>query len=189
MPRDLYDSAMQHLACRQRSDMPVDRDTAGDLPACPAGAVVSPLQIDAELRTAAAHGSVDARRYLLMQQASAVLQRGIAGQVPGQSVPLSASDEREVAAVIGQLELLALRGDRDSIDALAQLVESPGLAAPDPVYAAAWRLAARQSADQPFPAEDRVRGTEEIFDGLSDAQRTQVLALAPDLFAECCRRH
>lgn len=195
---DPYATAMRELACGQRAEELAAQVALGDAlataaaeqrraEACADG-VATPSQIEAALRSAAARGDPDAQRQLLDERAGRLLRPAVAAAPPGQRPRLSATDERQLAAIVGELELLALRGQRASIESLAQLVESPVLAAPDRAYAAAWRLAARQDPTRPFPAADAVAGREELLDGLDEDQRRQALALAPELFADCCRR-
>lgn len=88
-------------------------------------------------------------------------------------------------STVSALELLALP---DAIESLAQVVASPLLRAPDPVYAAAWRLAARQPAGSSHDASTALQGEEELLDGLSEQQGAQARTLAWEIFDACCRR-
>ncbi|MCC4595862.1 hypothetical protein NRY95_01190 [Xanthomonas campestris pv. phormiicola] len=204
----MYAIAMQYEACLQRAQAPLpsavlplgidemDRAAAaaqraaerqrGD--ACAGIGRAQYAQIDTILRSAAAQGDADAQRTLLARDMRSLLERTSAGQRPGEPIALSAADQRAAEAVVAGLETLALRGDRPSIEALAQVLQSPLPAVADPVYAAAWRLAARQAPGQPFPPPERLAGREELLDGLDPTQQQQVLALAPDLYAQCCAR-
>ncbi|KQQ83961.1 hypothetical protein ASF73_17105 [Xanthomonas sp. Leaf131] len=187
----LFDSAMQQLACRERS---VERAAqiargVGSAPQsggthCVAGTA---LQIDAMLRTAAAQGDVDAQRYLLAQRASQLMQTAVAVAPAGMSAQLSQSDEQEVAAIVAELETLALAGHRDAIDTLAQVVESPLLHAPDPVYAAAWRLASRQPPGHALDPSAPLQAEDELLESLTQQQQQQARELAVELFGYCCR--
>lgn len=204
----MYAIAMQYDACRQRAQAPppsavlppgideMDRAAAAAQrdaerqrrDACAGIGRAQYAQIDTILRSAAAQGDADAQRSLLAQRLRSVLDRAGAGLRPGERIALSVADEREAEAVVADLETLALRGDRASIETLAQALESPILAIADPAYAAAWRLAARQAPGQPLPPPERLAGGEELLDGLAPAQRQQALDLAPDLYAQCCAR-
>ncbi|WP_369935145.1 hypothetical protein [Xanthomonas tesorieronis] len=204
----MYAIAMQYDACRQRALAPppsavlppgidemgrtaaaAQRDAERQhRDACAGVGRAQYAQIDAIVRSAAAQGDADAQRTLLAQRLRSVLDRATIGARPGERNPLSAADEAEAEAAVADLETLALRGDRESIEELAQALESPILAIADPAYAAAWRLAARQPPGQPFPAPERLAGGEELLDGLAPAQRQQALALAPELYAQCCLR-
>ncbi len=204
----MYAIAMQYDACRERAQAPPpsavlppgidEMDSAAAAAqrdaerqrrdACAGIGRVQYAQIDTILRSAAAQGDADAQRTLLEQRVHGVLERASAGLRPGERIALPAADEREAEAVVADLETLALHGDRPSIDALAQLLEAPTLAIADPAYAAAWRLAARQTPEQPFPAPERLAGGEELLERLDPAQRQQALALAPALYAQCCAR-
>ncbi len=189
--RGLFDSAMQQLACRQQGEQRAAQIAHGGarLPPvegrrCVAG---TQLQIEALLRTAAAHGDADAQRYLLAQRATELLQRAVAAAPAGVPAQLSASDEQEVAALVAELETLALAGHRDAIETLAQVVESPLLHAPDPVYAAAWRLAARQPPGRALDAAAPLQADEELLESMTQQQQQQARALAVELFGYCCR--
>lgn len=92
-----------------------------------------------------------------------------------------------MAVIVSDLEALALAGHRDAIATLAQVVESPLLHAPDPVYAAAWRLAARQPPGQPLDATTPLQAEEEVLDALTQQQQQQARSLAVELFDDCCR--
>ena len=204
----MYAIAMQYDACRQRAQAPppsavlppgideLDRAAAATQrdaerqrrDACAGIGDAQYAQIDTILRSAAAQGDADAQRSLLARRIRSLLDRASAGLPAGERLPLSAADEREAEGVVADLETLALRGDRPSIEDLAQLLESPILAIADPAYAAAWRLAARQAPGQPFPPPERLAGGEELLDRLDAAQRQQALALAPALYAQCCAR-
>ncbi|PPT91683.1 hypothetical protein XthCFBP4691_06505 [Xanthomonas theicola] len=204
----MYVIAMQYDACRQRAQAPppsavlppgideMDRAAAAAQrgaerqrrAACAGIGRAQYAQIDTILRSAAAQGDADAQRRLLEQHVRSVLDRATAGLRPGERILLSAADEREAETVVADLETLALRGDRPSIEVLAQLLESPILTIADPAYAAAWRLAARQAPGQPFPPLERLAGGDELLDGLDPTQRRQALGLAPDLYAQCCAR-
>ncbi|MBD7923425.1 hypothetical protein [Xanthomonas bonasiae] len=204
----MYAIAMQYDACRQRAQAPppsavlppgideMDRAAAAAQrdaerqrrDACAGIGRAQYAQIDTILRSAAAQGDADAQRSLLARRIRSLLDRAGAGQRPGERIALSAADVREAEAVVAELETLALRGDRPSIEELAQVLESPIPAIADPAYAAAWRLAARQAPGQPFPPSERLLGGEELLDALDPAQRQQALALAPDLYAQCCAR-
>ncbi|WP_342354114.1 hypothetical protein [Xanthomonas maliensis] len=191
-PPSLFDAAIQQLRCRERqlqdaAQIARAAGSAGQVGgvACQAG---TPLQIEALLRTAAAHGDADAQRYLLAQQARELMQRTVAATPAGMTATLSPDDEQAIAAVVRDLEALALRGNRDAIETLAQVVESPLLHAPDPVYAAAWRLAARQPADRPAEPGASLQGEDELLDALNEPQRQQARALAVEVFEACCQR-
>lgn len=187
----LFDSAMQQLACRQQGEERAAQIAHGGAHVpplegrrCVAG---TQLQIEALLRTAAAHGDTDAQRYLLAQRAAELLQRAVAGVPAGMPAQLSASDEQEVAAIVAELEALALEGHRDAIDTLAQVVESPLLHAPDPVYAAAWRLASRQPPDHALDPSAPLQAEDELLESLTQQQQQQARELAVELFGYCCR--
>ncbi|MBB4128536.1 hypothetical protein GGR77_003866 [Xanthomonas translucens] len=197
----MYAIAMQYDACRQRALAPppsavlppgIDEmeRTAAAAPrdACAGIGRAQYAQIDAIVRSAAAQGDADAQRTLLAQRLRSVLDRATIGARPGERNPLSTADEADAEAAVADLETLALRGDRASIEELAQALESPILAIADPAYATAWRLAARQAPGQPFPPPERLAGGEELLDGLAPAQQQQALALAPELYAQCCMR-
>lgn len=149
----------------------------------------TPLQIEAMLRTAAAQGDTDAKRYLLAQRAAEVMQRAVAEAPAGTQARLSSADEREVDALVKDLELLALSGNRDAIETLAQVVESPLLHAPDPVYAAAWRLASRQPPTRTPDLAVPLEAEDEIVESLPPRQQQQARGLAVELFGYCCRAH
>ncbi|MDV2452895.1 hypothetical protein [Xanthomonas hortorum] len=187
----LFDSAMQQLACRQQAEEQAAQIAHGsarlpplDARRCFAG---TQLQIEALLRTAAAHGDADAQRYLLAQRATEVLQRAVSVAPAGMPAQLSASDEQEVAAIVAELETLALAGHRDAIDTLAQVVESPLLHAPDPVYAAAWRLASRQAPGRALDPSAPLQAEDELLESLTQQQQQQARALAVEVFGYCCR--
>ncbi len=204
----LYATALLAVDCRQRAQAPapsvvlppgVDDTTAEDAAArraaegqwraaCRGVGQVDAAQIEAMLRTAATRGDPDAQRYLLNQRVAQLFAH--AGDIApdGQRPRLSAADERDAEDVVTQLEDRALHGDRQSIETLAQLLQSPALAVADPPYAAAWELAARQAPERPFPPPEQAVGAEELLDGLNEAQRQQALGLAPMLFAQCCAR-
>lgn len=204
----MYAIAMQYDACRQRALAPppsavlppgidVMERTAAAAPrdaerqrrdACVGIGRAQYAQIDAIVRSAAAQGDADAQRIVLARRLRSVLDRATTGARPGERNPLSTADEAEAEAAVADLETLALRGDRASIEELAQALESPILAIADPAYAVAWRLAARQPPGQPFPPPERLAGGEELLDGLAPAQQQQALALAPELYAQCCMR-
>ncbi len=139
------------------------------------------------LRTAAARGDVDAQRYLLAHHAADLMQRAVAAAPAGTQPTLPPDAEREVAVIVSNLEALALAGHRDAIDTLAQVVESPLLHAPDPVYAAAWRLAARQPPGWPLDATAPLQAEDEVLDALTQQQQQQARSLALELFDDCCR--
>lgn len=187
----LFDSAMQQLACRDQGEERAAQIAHGgthspplDARRCVAG---TPLQIEALLRTAAAHGDADAQRYLLAQHVTELLQRAVAVAPAGMPAQLSASDEQEVAAIVAELETLALAGHRDAIETLAQVVESPLLHAPDPVYAAAWRLAARQPPGRALDAAAPLQAEDELLESMPQQQQQQARALAVEVFGYCCR--
>nr|WP_316689446.1 hypothetical protein [Xanthomonas dyei] len=187
----LFDSAMQQLACRDQGEERAAQIAHGgthspplDARRCVAG---TPLQIEALLRTAAAHGDADAQRYLLAQHVTELLQRAVAVAPAGMPAQLSASDEQEVAAIVAELETLALAGHRDAIETLAQVVESPLLHAPDPVYAAAWRLAARQPPGRALDAAAPLQAEDELLESMPQQQQQQARALAVAVFGYCCR--
>ncbi len=192
MSNSLFEHAMQQLACRERQREHAAQIAHGagaaamhpDAAGCVAG---TPLQIDAMVRTAAARGDVEAWRYLLAQRASELMQHAVAMTPPGTLAMLSGDDEREVAAIARELETLALAGHRDAIDTLAQVVESPLLHAPDPVYAAAWRLAARQPPGHALDAAAPLQAEDELLESLTQQQQQQARALAVELFGYCCR--
>ncbi|AJD70749.1 hypothetical protein GUF72_08475 [Xanthomonas citri pv. citri] len=188
----LFDTAMQQLACRERQHEQAAQIARGAVSVAGlsgrAGCVAdTPLQIEAMLRTAAARGDVDAQRYLLAQHAADLMQRAVAAAPAGTQPTLSPDAEREVAVIVSDLEALALAGHRDAIATLAQVVESPLLHAPDPVYAAAWRLAARQPPGQPLDATAPLQAEEEVLDALTQQQQQQARSLAVELFDDCCR--
>ncbi|PPU96309.1 hypothetical protein XpopCFBP1817_07020 [Xanthomonas populi] len=186
-----FDSAMQQLACRERRADSVAQIARGAGSAtlqsgrnrCVAG---TQLQIEAMLRTAAAHGDADAQRYLLAQRVSQLMQAAVAVAPAGMPAQLSLSDEHEVAASVAELETLALAGHRDAIDTLAQVVESPLLHAPDPVYAAAWRLAARQPLARALDTAAPLQAEDEVLESLTQQQQQQARELAVELFGYCC---
>ncbi len=188
----LFDSAMQQLACGERraeQAAQIARGAGGTAlqsgnNRCVAG---TPLQIEAMLRTAAARGDVDAQRYLLAQRVSQLMQDAVAIAPVGMPAQLSPGDEQEVAAIVAELEMLALAGHHDAIDTLAQVVESPLLHAPDPVYAAAWRLAARQPPGHALDAAAPLQAEDELLESLTQQQQQQARALAVELFGYCCR--
>ncbi|WP_372392642.1 hypothetical protein ACCQ05_00905 [Xanthomonas sp. NCPPB 3582] len=185
----LFDHAMQQLACRERQREHAAQIARGAAmqpggTGCVAG---TPLQIDAMVRTAAARGDAEARRYLLAQRAAELMQRAVAMAPAGTPATLSADDEREVAAIVRQLETLALAGQRDAIETLAQVVEAPLLQAPDPVYAAAWRLAARQPPGRTLDAAAPLQAEDELLESMTQLQQQQARALAVELFGYCCR--
>ncbi|WP_238156026.1 MULTISPECIES: hypothetical protein [Xanthomonas] len=187
----LFDSAMQQLACREQDEQRAAQIAHGIAPRpsldarrCVAG---TPLQIEALLRTAAAHGDANAQRYLLAQRVSELLQRAVAAAPAGMPAQLSASDEQEVAATVAELETLALAGHRDAIETLAQVVESPLLHAPDPVYAAAWRLAARQPPGRALDAAAPLQAEDELLESMPQQQQQQARTLAVEVFGYCCR--
>ncbi|SOO21569.1 conserved hypothetical protein [Xanthomonas citri pv. fuscans] len=190
--RSLFDTAMQQLACRERQHEQAAQIARGGVLVAGlssrAGCVAdTPLQIEAMLRTAAARGDVDAQRYLLAHHAADLMQRAVAAAPAGTQPTLSPDAEREVAVIVSDLEALALAGYRDAIDTLAQLVESPLLHAPDPVYAAAWRLAARQPPGRPLDATAPLQAEDEVLDALTQQQQQQARSLALELFDDCCR--
>lgn len=186
----LFDNAMQQRACRERQHEQAAQIARGAVSAaglsgragCVAG---TPLQIEAMLRTAAARGDVDAQRYLLAQRAADLMQRAVAAAPTRTQPTLSPDAEREVAVIVSELEALALAGHRDAIDTLAQ--ESPLLHAPDPVYAAAWRLAARQPPGRALEATAPLQAEDEVLDALAQQQQQQARTLAVELFDDCCR--
>ncbi|PPT99191.1 hypothetical protein XarbCFBP7408_15655 [Xanthomonas arboricola pv. guizotiae] len=190
--RSLFDTAMQQLACRERQHVQAAQVARGAVAAtgqparagCVAGTL---LQIEAMLRTAAARGDVDAQRYLLAQRVAEVMRRAVDATPAGMQTTLSPDAEREVAAIVSELEALALAGHHDAIDTLAQLVESPLLHTPDPVYAAAWRLAARQPPAHALDAAAPLRGEDEVLDSLTQQQQQQARIFAVELFNDCCR--
>ncbi|WP_245879437.1 hypothetical protein [Xanthomonas pisi] len=191
-PLDLFDSAMQQLACRERSEQHAAQIARGAGAAAPESAsnrcvAGTQLQIEAMLRTAAANGDADAKRYLLARRAAELLQRAVAGAPAGMPAQLSASDEQEMAAIVAELEALALAGHRDAIDTLAQVVESPLLLAPDPVYAAAWRLASRQPPGHALDPSAPLQAEDELLESLTQQQQQQARGLAVELFGYCCR--
>ncbi|WP_052688144.1 hypothetical protein [Xanthomonas sp. MUS 060] len=203
----LYVTALLALDCRQRAQEPApsamlppgsDEATNEDAKAdrlaeqrrrvaCRGVAQIDDAQAEAMLRTAAVHGDADAQRYLLKRRVEQLAARAVAAD--GQLKPLSAADQHDAEDVVRQLEDRALNGDRQSIDALAQLLASPWLTVADPPYAAAWELAARQAPERPFPPPEQLVDAEELLDGLNEAQRQQALSLASGLFAQCCARH
>lgn len=204
----LYATALLALDCRQRAQAPpsspallpgADAEDAAAaaarlvaerrrLAACRGVARFDAGQVEAMLRSAAARGDADAQRQLLAQRVAQLVARAGSVDADGPRTVLSAADERDAEDVVTQLEDRALRGDRASIDALAQLLRAPWLAVADPPYAAAWQLAARQAPERPFPPPEQALGAEELLDGLNEAQRQQALSLAPSLFAQCCAR-
>lgn len=194
VPQRLFDAAIQQLACRERQQEQAAQIARGVVATamqpgrdgCTAG---TPLQIEAMLRTAAAQGDTDAKRYLLAQRAAQVMQRAVAEAPAGTQARLSSADEREVDALVKDLELLALSGDRDAIETLAQVVESPLLHAPDPVYAAAWRLASRQPPTRTPDLAAPLEAEDEIVESLPPQQQQQARSLAVELFGYCCRAH
>ncbi|WP_425525521.1 hypothetical protein [Xanthomonas hortorum] len=186
----LFDSAMQQLACREQAEERAAQIAHGsarlpplDARGCFAG---TQLQIEALLRTSAARGDADAQRYLLAQRATEVLQRAVSVAPAGMPAQLSASDEQEVVVIVAELETLALAGHRDAIETLAQVVESPLLHAPDPVYAAAWRLAARQPPGRALDAGAPLQAEDELLESMTQQQQQQARALAVELFGYCC---
>ncbi|OQP85192.1 hypothetical protein IA54_016635 [Xanthomonas phaseoli pv. syngonii LMG 9055] len=188
----LFDTAMQQLACRERQHQQAAQIARGGVMVAGlsgrAGCVAdTPLQIEAMLRTAAARGDAAAQRYLLAQRAADLMQRAVAAAPAGTQPTLSPDAEREVAVIVSELEALALAGHRDAIDTLAQVVESPLLHAPDPVYAAAWRLAARQPPGQLLDATAPLQAEDEMLDALTQQQQQQAPSLAMELFDDCCR--
>ncbi|WP_425530585.1 hypothetical protein [Xanthomonas campestris] len=187
---DLFDTAMQALACTERLQQRRAQIARGATaqPAQVLCTAMPPEQVDALLRTAAARGDLAAQRYLLAQRAAQMMQATAATTPAGQQARLAPNDEREMASIVSALELLALQGQPDAIESLAQVVASPLLRAPDSVYAAAWRLAARQPAGSSHDASTALQGEEELLDGLSEQQGAQARTLAWEIFDACCRR-
>jgi hypothetical protein len=202
-PQVLYARAARYEDCAQQAE----RDASPTPPFEPAEAVVAdvPTQTQtlheacrrigpaqyAEVRrlmqAAAASGDASARVYLLQQRAGALLERLSAAAGETGVVPLTIADRHEADLIVAELEELAFAGQRDAMQTLQQVMDARVLASSEPVYAAAWRLAAEQPAGHPLSPDAALLGEEEL-ETLDPSSEQQVVVLARELHARCCAR-
>ncbi|SDZ70412.1 hypothetical protein SAMN05518854_11442 [Variovorax sp. YR266] len=145
-------------------------------------------QVDQLLRTAASNGSLDAQELLLRRRGQALVNGALRDRAPDEAPEFAPVDENEAKAIISELEALALKGHRESMTTLDQLLSSPLPRLSDPVQAAAWRLVSYQTPGGEFPSDEQLVGGVEVLDDMDETTRQSVLAVAKPLFERCCAR-
>ncbi|MBC8055200.1 MAG: hypothetical protein H7Y61_01325 [Rhizobiales bacterium] len=181
---------LDELGARDQHDELFERDPSGALAAAEEKADrarretclhIGPYelrQIDSLMRTAALGGNVDAKFFLLNQQARA--ERADAAFNGG-----SLTDPAVPAALLSEVEAMARAGHRPAIDLALDLANAPASVSADPLHAAAWRLVVLQLDLGEPPSDDDLARNGALF-GLDADAVQQARREAAALHAACC---
>lgn len=183
------------LLCRQLArqqadtagDAGTDHDEPGEprrrwIATCANQPIASDDDVDTLLRTAADAGSPRARRELLEARLRQDEQDTDA-VTPGLPDPDRASVRAYYADDVQAIRELALKGDTEAANVMAQLADDGRLVDGDPIAAAAWRLFASALAAPSLPG-DATLSTDPALDDFGDRERAMAVAQAKDLYAQ-----
>lgn len=135
-------------------------------------------QVDALMRDAAARGNTDARFFLLDRRVADALATAASLRERGRP---GGTD----AAVLADVESMALAGYRPAMTLTAQLLASGLLGTAEPQQAAAWQLAALQLQYPEPMTHDQLQGTG-LFEELGPAEAQALRERAAALLERCC---
>lgn len=184
---------LDELGARDQRDDLFERDPSGALAASEEKAdrarhepclLIGPYelrQIDALMRAAALGGNVDAKFFLLNQEARAQAER-----VDAAVDESSPADPGVPAALLSEVEAMARSGYRPAIDLALDLANSPASVSADPLHAAAWRLVVLQLDLGAAPSDDDLARGGALFGMDADAV-LQARREAAALHAACCQ--